>query len=361
MTHRWQQALAMLGLLGLTACGNRAPTAPPPPPGLLTPPAIPTPVIPPGTPGSGAQGAGGQPVIVQVAVPPAVPKSVSAGALDVNGAPNFGEKLVGNVMYPDPTVVPVTSGGSVDVSAANLSGCAGHVSARPDFNLRLTEGAAFLRVFMTAAGGEDTTLVVNKPDGTWVCADDTYARDPGIDLEGAAPGVYNIWVGSYQAGTQAQGTLTLTESRGTIPSTQPVRGAVAGLNSAGTPNYGIHAVAVQPITIDVVSGGNVDVNAANPDPACRGHVTPQPDANVTVATPGPLGIFVDNAQGSADTTLVVQGPDGAFYCNDDTNGRDPSITLGSAAPGVYHVWVGSYQADEQARARLNFTRSPGAK
>ena len=89
-------------------------------------------------------------------------------------------------------------------------------TAAPDFNFTLTSADAFLRVFVDA-GSQDTTLVINRPDGSWVCADDTYGQNPGIDFNHAQPGLYNVWVGSYQATARAAGSVHITARASGVP------------------------------------------------------------------------------------------------------------------------------------------------
>ena len=59
--------------------------------------------------------------------------------------------------------------------------------------------------------GSDTTLLVNLPDGTWVCSDDVLGRDPVIELGNPQSGNYNIWVGTYAAGSTQNATILISE------------------------------------------------------------------------------------------------------------------------------------------------------
>ena len=100
------------------------------------------------------------------------------------------------------------------------SGCGGWVTAQPDFNFTLAQADAFLRVYVDhAANNGDTTLIINKPDRSWVCNDDYQSGNlnPSIDLTNAAPGLYNVWIGSYQSGTQVHARLNITELQGNHP------------------------------------------------------------------------------------------------------------------------------------------------
>jgi hypothetical protein len=54
----------------------------------------------------------------------------------------------------------------------------------------------------------DTTLVINAPDGSWICADDVNGVNPAVSINAA--GQYDVFVGSYDGGLHA-GTLEVTE------------------------------------------------------------------------------------------------------------------------------------------------------
>lgn len=141
------------------------------------------------------------------------------GALNVGGsASNFGTRSVAPGFVPDPINIPITSGGNLDVRSMNLApGCVGFVTARPDYILRMTGNSPSLRVYVTVPGARgvtatDTTLVINTATGGWRCNDDSFGgANPSVDLANTGAGQYDIWVGAYQAGTQARGVLHITE------------------------------------------------------------------------------------------------------------------------------------------------------
>ncbi len=63
----------------------------------------------------------------------------------------------------------------------------------------------------------DTTLVVQKPDGTYLCNDDGEELNPIVS--GAFPaGTYKVWIGSYEQGTNSRYTLGLSELDTVMPS-----------------------------------------------------------------------------------------------------------------------------------------------
>lgn len=290
--------------------------------------------------------------------------------LDYSQSPNYGSRTITPGFTPDPIRVEVTSGGSLNVAAMNLApGCTGFATASPDFNFRLSAADSFLRVFMDA-GNEDTTLIINRPDGSWVCADDVYGVNPSIDFANAAPGVYNVWIGSYRSNVRARGTLAITELRSVQPgqlagvggtTTAPSGAPSAALDVSARPNFGARTLAPgftpDPSRVNVVSGGNIDASTIGLPAGCRGWVTRAPDFNVTLTgTSSSLRIFVNRTPRNADVTLIINRADGTWVCGDDSYGTlNPSVDLPNAGPGLYNVWVGSYREGTTVRGRLNVT------
>ena len=201
----------------------------------------------------------------------AAPMAEAQQRLSTSGRPNFGARTLATGFMPDPVTIPVVSGGNLDVGAMNLApGCTGYATSQPDFNLTMSNASRMLHFFVDA-GDQDTTLIINKPDGSWVCADDTFGVNPGIDIANAAPGLYNIWIGSYRSGVQARGSLNITERSGmhpggsappSPPSSSGGNANVSQLSLTARPNFGARTVTPgfphDPMTVNVTSGGNID-------------------------------------------------------------------------------------------------------
>jgi serine protease Do len=147
-------------------------------------------------------------------LPPPPPEPPAATGLDFNLDPTFGEQDLTAGFTPDPFDVPITSGGAVDVAYLGAD-CTGYAAQAPDFRLYWTGNSAQLSfMFVPGSGDEDTTLVVNLPDGSWICNDDSTStnRNPLIVLSSPPEGRYDIWIGSYSAGDFITGTLRITET-----------------------------------------------------------------------------------------------------------------------------------------------------
>lgn len=140
---------------------------------------------------------------------------IPASAQNVNLRPNFGTVTLRTGFTPDPRVIPVVSGGNINATRVRGRGvCRGFISPAPDARLVFnTDGD--LPLIISADSNADTTLVVNTPDGRWLCDDDGGERglNPSIRIERPRSGRYEIWVGSYRAGQNSRARLHISEVR----------------------------------------------------------------------------------------------------------------------------------------------------
>jgi len=110
-----------------------------------------------------------------------------------------------------PYTVDIISGGGIQASNVQ-SDCRGYIAEAPDFELSYDAGAGSL--ILEAESDSDTTLVVNAPDGSWYCDDDGGdGLNPRLVFSAPGSGVYDIWVGSYSSGGNADATLRITSPR----------------------------------------------------------------------------------------------------------------------------------------------------
>ena len=147
------------------------------------------------------------------AKPSTEPTEAPAGdELDYSLQPNFGSDSLTSGFTPDPFSADVVSGGPIDASYLG-NGCGGWATAAPDYDITYTAGSlSLLRFYFVADSGEDTTLIVNAPDVEWYCNDDSNGTlNPAVDFDSPATGLYDIWIGSYENGTEVSGTLYVTE------------------------------------------------------------------------------------------------------------------------------------------------------
>ena len=266
---------------------------------------------------------------------------------------NFGTITLAPGFMPDPSTAEGTSAGTVDASTMNPE-CRGWVGNQPDHVFVASSAFTNLRIMAAAnTSGDDITMVIQKPDGTFLCDDDGGdALDPMIT--GAMPaGTYKIYVGSYGQGQRIAYKLGITEMM--TVTTDTVRGGGAAANMAATPtptpstptgasNFDNITVAPgfmpDPMVVTGVSGGARDASTLNPE--CRGWIAGTPDhLLVTSGNFNNLRVMVRADDGTSDTTLVIQKPDGSYLCNDDGEGMNPLVS-GPMPAGTYQVWVGSY-------------------
>lgn len=132
--------------------------------------------------------------------------------LDYSRPANFGEFVLDTGFEPDPAQYDATSGGAVN--AAYLGGgCYGFASVSPDLKITYSAGTYPLRFyFIPDTPGADTVLLINGPDGSWYCNDDSWGTlDPTVDFADPLGGRYDIWLASIGPADAHQGTLYVTE------------------------------------------------------------------------------------------------------------------------------------------------------
>lgn len=283
-------------------------------------------------------------------------QKTSAPAVDVTQNATFGSISLSSGFTPDPYRVDMVSGGDVDATTV-ANGCVGMVARAPDF--QLTYSAGSLPLIFGVISDNDTTLVINGPNGRWYCDDDSGdGTNPLMSIPSPQSGVYDVFVGAY-GGNGAQAQLYMTElnsniSGGASTNNDNYAGAVDPFEAA---NYGrlelTHGFTPDPQVISVRAGGSVD--AQNISSSCRGFVTRAPDVELGYTAGSlPLILSVDS---SVDTTLVVNGPDGQWYCDDDSgqNGTNPALRFDNPRSGNYDIWIGTYSSGSSQQSRLNIS------
>lgn len=162
-----------------------------------------------------------------------------SGSFDVSGPTTH----LGPGFAPDPMILSGSAGGLSQASALDPS-CRGYVGIIPSHTLQISAPMPMLRVM--ALSGDDTTLVVRRPEGVYVCNDDSDGLNPSVDLANVQPGAYGVYVGTYASGSSASGSsasgssasyqLGLTTNPSITPTTMlaPAGGAV-GVSAGGAP------------------------------------------------------------------------------------------------------------------------------
>ena len=139
----------------------------------------------------------------------AVAFTAGAQAQNISADPLYGTVNLDGGFLPDPHTVSVEAGGPMHAGPLG-NGCNGYITPdQPD--VRLNFNAGVLPLYLYVESGTDTTLVVNLPNGTWLCNDDFIGLNPGLSMEPAMSGQYDIWVGTFAPGSIPPATLFISE------------------------------------------------------------------------------------------------------------------------------------------------------
>lgn len=142
----------------------------------------------------------------------ATAQTVNSDAPDVTLAPTYGTIDWRAGFGPDPYAVRIAAGGSLDASVGVSEECRGWIARAPDFRVNYTRTGE-LPLIVSVASEADTMLVINDPQGHWVCDDDggNAGLNPSITFSAPASGQYDIWIGADRGGALHESTLYVSE------------------------------------------------------------------------------------------------------------------------------------------------------
>lgn len=263
----------------------------------------------------------------------ALAQKSSYQTVDASERATYGDYRLSAGFADDPFIIQVTSGGLIDASNV-ANGCVGRVARAPD--AQLTYSAGSLPLIIRTRSSSDTTLLINGPNGSWHCDDDSGGRtNAEVSWNSPASGVYDIWVGAY-GGNSASAEIHISELRSgggggsALWSSSGTFGGVS-LSAGFTPD---------PHTVYLTAGGSLD--ASDIDSDCVGMIADEADYVVTYqAGSFPLVFGVDSDR---DTTLIVMDDDNSYWCDDDGGDEalNPRVHISNPRSGSYRVWVGTY-------------------
>ncbi len=281
--------------------------------------------------------------------------STTATAQDWSATPTYTTLNLDAGFNPDPTSVSLRAGGSDQVTQ---SGCRGYIhNAAPDVDLNYDAGSLPLVIYTESDA--DTTLLINTPSGNWICDDDSgRGTDAAIQMSSPESGNYNIWVGNYNGTDTPAATLHISELPGQAGldggSSSGGGGGGNSPNLSGSPTYTTWNLSAgfnpDPTEHSIRAGGSDQVTISG----CAGYIhNAAPDIRLNYSSGSlPLHIY---ARSDADTTLVINRPDGSWICDDDTNNRDPAVSMRSPQSGQYDIWVGNYNGTDTPEATIYVT------
>ncbi len=269
--------------------------------------------------------------------------------------PAYGTYEMASPFDPDPFVVNVTAGGEVRVYE-NIEGCTGHVAMAPDVRFNFVAGTGLPLTFAAVSEtDQDVTLLINGPDGSWYCNDDSGGTlNSGLTFNNPQSGQYDVWVGTFDEGASFPTVVGVTETvtDGSAPQAEYSMGTWIG--DAPVTNAGPLAGAAElwagfepdPYRVQVMAGGEMEASQWGEN--CVGYIPGQPHFELAynAGTDFPLILSVNSM---SDTTLLVQAPNGMTYCDDDSGngGLNPSLSFSAPMTGVYYIYVGTYGGDIQ--------------
>lgn len=287
----------------------------------------------------------------------------------INGEPFFGEHRLRAGFTPDPFLVDITAGGDIDISY--LGGdCVGHISQNPDTQLHWSGDSDYLTFkFVPDQPGDDTTLIINAPDGSWYCNDDAHSGtlDPALTFYSPDEGRFDIWVGTFHDGEFISGQLQITELE--IAENDPFHGGADRGFSANPTLLNFNArptitstrlragFAPDPHVLDASAGGPVSI-AEETDFICAGFADAAPSVRFDWSgDSNTLQFFFRANESSGDATMLIRDPEGLFHCNDDVfpGNLDPGLNFNNPAEGRYLIWLGTYREGETVRGQLEIS------
>jgi serine protease Do len=295
-----------------------------------------------------------------------VPKRLSFATIDLQAG-----------FILDPYLIRVIGGGLT--AAADLNeDCAGYIGALPNAAINWSGESDALHIFVYSDG--DQVLVVETPDGEFLCNDDASALvlDPLVTIEEPAEGAYNIYVGSAESGKFASGFLVMTEletdlgsldlspvlDRRDAPTIDP--SAATELEDLQFDRAAIFGSAELEAGFDTVEavvagGGALPVhNLPSVDEACVGFASIVPSYSFTWSGSGSgLTVFLEAAQ---DASLIILTPERELLCSDnvDSDNLNPSIDIAVPVAGEYDVFIGAHVPNEVIAGKLTISAEAGA-
>ncbi|AKS41590.1 hypothetical protein [Wenzhouxiangella marina] len=299
--------------------------------------------------------------------------SMSAQAQDFTAPASFGSVTLDAGFTPDPHARQLTAGGSIRASD-RFTNCRGYIAEAPDYSVRYRAGS--MPLIFSVDSSADTTLVINDPNGNWWCDDDgaDSPLNPLVRFDDPPSGRYDVWVGTYSAGSGVQATLFVSEigeytvetaganrTTGYTGGSNRITANTGGDNRITANQVGTRleislAAIAGDVTLDggfmpdpwttwVNAGGNVSISQALPNVSgCTGNTTAAPTVQLRYNGSRNLHIYTD---GSVDTVLAINAPDGSWYCNDDGSGLGLDAGISLRGSGVYDIYVGKFSSGSE--------------
>jgi len=135
---------------------------------------------------------------------PAVAAAQACPSYDVSGAPL---SYTAETAYI-PQSTAVVAGGTLNLAACGSIPGVGYIVQNPDFTMQYNDLGMGRALELRVVASCDAVLLVNSADGQWYFNDDASGSNPGLRLNGAISGQYDIWVGTFDT-MPCDATLTV--------------------------------------------------------------------------------------------------------------------------------------------------------
>ena len=275
----------------------------------------------------------------------------------------------------DPYLLPVIGAG--DVAAGDLlEGCNGFVGAAPNVVVNWSGEAERLSFF--GYSDSDPVLVVQLPDGSFVCNDDAGLNtvDPLLVVEDPAEGAYQIHFGTARAGQPALGFLGVTAidmddamladldlrpmlTRRARPQPQPLPRLDPATLLVSRPGiFGASALqsGFEPISTFAAGGGDIPAfSFEEGELVCAGFLSLIPSYTFSwTGDEAMLRVFFESRE---DSALAVITPDNQVLCsmNAAEDNLNPALDVPTSLVGRYKVYIASMAPDDVVIGRLTVT------
>jgi hypothetical protein len=281
----------------------------------------------------------------------------------------------------DPFLVSLNGGGERDAATFDAD-CVGYVNDQPVMTTHWEGAVDELRVFFYS--DSDSTLVIQQPDGSFVCADDAADNvlDPEITFTAPMTGAYKLWIGSFDENQLIPGLLVITArpdfglaefDPSTLVRRAPIEPEVDMAETSGpaiaakeivTTAEVISTDAVittaTTVTASLVASGTVpSFEVSGDDAVCGGMIGDVPDFIVDV--PEGIELLRIMFEAEQDSSLVVvHGEEGSFCADDsaDLTNANPVLDIEAPEAGYYGIYVGRFNEDEPVGGTLTVTTDP---
>lgn len=241
-----------------------------------------------------------------------------------------------------------TSSSRVATDLGNPS-CSGQIPYAPHVSLAVSEPT---QLTATTRSTEDLTLALRHADGHVSCDDDSGDDRQPLLSAALAPGVHQLYVGTFAAGDASFELQLEWEALGAMPGPD-------GLAAAAPPVLGVLRAGDDAQNGSYVGETHGIVEASSVQAGCSGYLPVRPHLQITTDVPVHVDLVTES---DVDTVMLVRAADGTTVCDDDSGGnRQPRVST-SLPAGQHVVWVGTFDQNGRAPFTLVATATTaGAK